>query len=94
MNFRIPSTEDQPEMAEYEKRDAALKRLAAATARFGKKFDSSKYKGASAEDINKLAEQFEESELLTRKPVKQDNPAGLDLGIFDPYNPAKYMKSN
>ena len=92
MNFRINHPESEP--SESERRAAAMNRLAQAKARFGTKFDASKYATASAEDINNLAEQFEESELLTRKPVKQDNPAGLDLEIFDPYNPAKYTKGN
>jgi hypothetical protein len=92
MNFRINHPESEP--SESERHAAAIHRLAEAKSRFGTKFDASKYATASAEDINNLAEQFEESEIFARKPVKQENPQGCNFGIFDPYNPAKYTKGN
>jgi hypothetical protein len=89
--FRIPEVE---EVDESERRAAAMNRLAEAKSRFGSKFDASQYASASVEDIENLADEFIASEILARKPVKQENPAGLDFGIFDPYNPTKYVKGN
>ena len=89
--FRIPEVE---EVNESERRAAAMDRLAQAKARFGTGFQASTYAGASVEDIENLADEFEDSEFFSRRPVKQSNPNGLDFGIFDSYNPAKYTKGN
>lgn len=92
MNFWIEHTES--EVNESERRASAIPRLAQAKVWFGTKFEASKYARASVEDIRHLAEEFEESEIFARKSVKQANPNGLDFGLFDPYNPSKYMKGN
>jgi hypothetical protein len=89
--FRIPEVE---EVDESERRAAALNRLAEAKSRFGTPFNAVQYAGASVEDIEKLADTFLENEIFARRRVKQDNPNGLDFGIFDPYNPNAYRKGN
>ena len=89
--FRIPEVE---KVDESERRAAAMDRLAQAKARFGKEFSAATYASASVEDIENLADEFEASLLFARRPIKQDNPKGIDFGIFDPYNPTRYMKGN
>jgi len=89
--FRIPEVE---EVAESERRSAALHKLAQAKSRLGTPFDASKYATASVEEIDNLADAFIENEIIARRRVKQENPNGLDFGIFDPYNPNAYRKGN
>ncbi|HEY3361025.1 MAG TPA: hypothetical protein VGK06_04140 [Methanosarcina sp.] len=88
--FRIPEVEEPDES---ERRAAAIHKLAQAKARFGTPFNASEYAQASVEDIENLADEYVDSEFFSRKPVKQDNPNGLDFGLYDPYNPTKYTKS-
>jgi len=87
--FRLPEVE---EPSEAERRAAALHKLAQAKERFGKPFNAAMYAHASVEDIENLADEFLASAIFARRPVKQDNPAGPDFGIFDPYNPLAYQK--
>jgi hypothetical protein len=89
--FRIPEFEEPDES---ERRAAALNRLAEAKSRFGTPFNASEYAHASIEDILNLAEEFEESEIFARRPVKQENPDGLDFGVFNPYDPTAYIRGN
>jgi len=87
--FRLPEVK---EVDESERCATAMRKLAQAQARLGTRFDASKYATASVEDIENLADVFIENEIFARRPVKQDNPRGLDFGVFDPYNPASYTK--
>ncbi|HEY3390473.1 MAG TPA: hypothetical protein VGK38_12920 [Prolixibacteraceae bacterium] len=89
--FRIPEVE-KPD--ESERRAAVLNKLARAKARFGTPFDASKYAQASVEDIENFADEFLASAIFARRPVKQENPNGLDFGVFNPYDPAAYTRGN
>lgn len=89
--FRIPEVKEPDES---ERRATAMRRLEQAKSRFGTPFNASEYAHASIEDIENLADAFIESEIFARRPVKQENPNGLDFGLYDPYNPIAYTKGN